>query len=263
MIRYLILGVVQGLTEFLPVSSSGHLVLGEHLLRLDPPGVLLETVLHLGTLFSVLFVFRRDVLTLVRSVFKGGTDRTEAIRLLLATLPIVFVGFFLQSRIEGVFSSIFWVAVCLCVNGGILFLADQANHRADRTSISLGTALLIGLAQAVSLLPGISRSGATISTGLFLGIRGKEAARFSFLLAIPAIFGAGLFQLYKAHRVAAPYQTEWGGLLLGGLVAAVVGTFAIKGLLVVVARGRLKIFSGYCLVLGIAVLIYLSVKGPG
>ena len=256
MIRYVILGIVQGLTEFLPVSSSGHLVLGEHILRLDPPGVLLEAILHLGTLFSVLFVFRRDVLNLVFSVFNGGEGRNEAIRLLLATLPIVLVGFFLQSRIEDLFSSILLVAVCLCINGGILLLADRANRRADRASIPLGTALLIGLAQAASLLPGISRSGVTISTGLFLGIRGKETARFSFLLAIPAIFGAGLFQLYKAHRVAAPYQTEWGGVLLGGFAAAIVGTLAIKGLLAVVARGRLSIFAGYCLTLGISALIY-------
>jgi len=260
MIRYVILGIVQGLTEFLPVSSSGHLVLGEHILQLDPPGVLLETVLHLGTLFSVLFVFRRDVLNLVRSVFKGGEDRNEAFRLLLATLPIVLVGFFLQSRIEGVFSSILLVAVCLCVNGGILFLADWANRRADRVSVPPGTALLIGLAQAASLLPGISRSGVTISTALFLGTRGKEAARFSFLLAIPAIFGAGLFQFYKAHRVVTPWQAEWRGLLVGGLVAAIVGAFAIKGLLAVIARGRLKTFAGYCLALGVAVLIYIYVR---
>ena len=260
MIRYVILGIVQGLTEFLPVSSSGHLVLGEQILRLDPPGVLLEAVLHLGTLLSVLVLFRREISDLVLSVFKGGEGRREAFRLLLGTLPIVLVGFFLQSRIEGIFSSVLLVAACLCVNGGILFFADRANRRADRVSVPLGAALLIGLAQAASLLPGISRSGATISTGLFLGVRGREAARFSFLLAIPAIVGAGLFQVWKARPVAGSYPAEWGGLLLGGLVAAVVGAFAIKGLLAVVARGRLKAFAGYCLALGTAVLIYLCAR---
>ena len=259
MIRYVVLGIVQGLTEFLPVSSSGHLVLGEHILRLDPPGVLLEAVLHLGTLLSVLFVFRREISSLVLSVFKGGEGQRETGRLFLATLPIVLVGFFLQSRIEGIFSSVLLVAVCLCVNGGVLFFADRANRRTGRVSVPLGAAFLIGLTQAASLLPGISRSGVTISMGLFLGIRGKEATRFSFLLAVPAIVGAGFFQLYKACYDVGSFQAEWGGLLVGGLVAAIVGAVAIKGLLAVVARGRLKAFAGYCLALGIAVLIYLCI----
>jgi undecaprenyl-diphosphatase len=256
MTRYLILGIVQGLTEFLPVSSSGHLVLAEHVLHLDPPGVLLEAILHLGTLCSILIVFRRDILRLALSLFQRGENGNEVVKVLIATLPVIVVGFFLQSRIEDVFSSILLIGICLCINGGILFYADRANRRADRVSISLSTATLIGFAQAASLLPGISRSGATISTGLFLGIRGQEAVRFSFLLAIPAIFGAGLFQLYQVHRTAAFCQVNGGGFLLGGLAAAIVGTLAIKGLLAVVYRGRLKVFAGYCLAIGISAVIY-------
>jgi len=257
-IRYLLLGIVQGLTEFLPISSSGHLVLAEKLLNIDPPGVLLEAVLHLGTLLAVLFVFRKDVLRLTLGLAKTQ-ERNELGRLVVGTLPIAILGFLFRERIEAAFSSVLLTGICLIITGGILLLADRASRSARRDGVHLLDSLLIGLAQAGALLPGISRSGATIATGMLRGIQGRVAARFSFLLSIPAIIGGGGFKLYEALREPNAYKSEWGGLLLGALVAGFVGALAIKGLLAIIARGKLKTFGFYCLALGLAALIYTNV----
>jgi len=257
-IRYLLLGIVQGLTEFLPISSSGHLVLAEKLLNIDPPGVLLEAVLHLGTLLAVLFIFRKDVLRLTLGLAKTQ-ERNELGRLVVGTLPIAILGFLFRERIEAAFSCVLLVGICLIITGGILLLADRASRSAHRDGVHLLDSLLIGLAQAGALLPGISRSGATIATGMLRGIQGRVAARFSFLLSIPAIIGGGGFKLYEALREPTVYKSEWGGLLLGALAAGFVGALAIKGLLAIIARGKLKTFGFYCLALGLASLIYTNV----
>ena len=259
MIRYLVLGVVQGLTEFLPVSSSGHLVLAQRLLHVNPPGVLLEVVLHLGTLVAVLVLFRCDLARLAKAIFSGGEGRKEIIRRIVATLPIALVGFFLETQIEAAFTSALLVGICLLVTGALLFAADCARKRARRSAIRLLDALAIGFAQAAAILPGISRSGATIGTGMILGVRGREAARFSFLLAIPAILAAGGVKLTQTVSDASLGSGEWAGLLLGALAAAVVGAAAIKGLLVLIARGKLKIFGIYCFALGLAAIILTNV----
>lgn len=256
MIRYLILGIVQGLTEFLPVSSSGHLVLAQRFLKFDPPDVFLEAVLHLGTLAAVLVLFRCDLARLAKAIFSGGEGRKEIIRLIVATLPIVFAGFFLGSQIEAAFTSSLLVGICLLITGGLLFVADRAGGRAENDAVRLPEALVIGFAQAAALLPGISRSGATIGTGMLLGIRGRDAARFSFLLAIPAILAAGGFKLTQTVGRASLDKGEWAGLLLGALAAAIVGALAIKGLLAIIARGKLKVFGIYCLAVGLAAIIH-------
>ena len=256
MIRYLILGAVQGLTEFLPISSSGHLVLAERILGLDPPGILLEALLHLGTLLAILLVFRHDLLRLARSFVRKGEERNETVRLLVGTLPIAVFGFLLQKRIESAFASTFIVGICFLINGGILCIAEWSIKRAHRSRTTLADALLIGLAQAAALLPGISRSGATISTGLLRGITGRAAARFSFLLAVPAVLGGGLYQLLESLHFLSAYQGEWVEFLFGMAAAAFIGVLAIKALLALIMRGKLKIFGVYCIVLGFASLIY-------
>jgi len=259
-IRYLILGVVQGLTEFLPVSSSGHLVLAQRVFHLDPPGTLVEATLHLGTLIAVLLLFRRDIVQLLRGLFIRGKERMEVGRLVIATVPIALVGFLLRTQIEQAFSSVLLVGVCLLVTAGILFLADRASRSTRRSSIRLFDALLIGFAQAAALLPGISRSGATIGAGLLLGVRGSQAARFSFLLAIPAILGAGGFRLYTALGEPAASEVAWGGLLLGAVAAALIGALAIKWLLAVIARGRLKAFGIYCAAVGVVAIVVSAIS---
>ena len=258
-IRYLILGIGQGLTEFLPVSSSGHLVLAQRFLKIDPPGVFLEAVLHLGTLVAVLVLFRRDLARLARAILSRGEGRKEITRLIVATVPIVFVGLFLRTQIEAAFTSSLLVGICLLITGGLLFAADRARRSAEEDAIRLPDALVIGFAQAAALLPGISRSGATIGTGMLLGIRGREAARFSFLLAIPAILAAGGFKLTQTVGRVSLGKAEWAGFLLGALAAAVVGALAIKGLLAIIARGKLKVFGIYCLALGLAAIIHANV----
>lgn len=256
MIYYFILGIVQGLTEFLPISSSAHLVLAGRFLGFDPPGLLLEAVVHLGTLCSVLLLFRRDIARLVRGLFNSGEERRRIGRLVVGTLPIVLCGFLLQEKIEAAFSSLVIIGFSLLVTGALLFLADHAGRKAKRSEVRLRDSLLIGLSQAAALLPGISRSGATIATGMILGIRGAEAARFSFLLSIPAILGAGGLKLYQALNNVTATPNEWAGLLLGALTAGAVGALAIKGLLAVISRGRLKTFGVYCLAVGLAVIVY-------
>jgi len=256
MIHYILLGIVQGLTEFLPVSSSAHLVLAERFLGFDQPGVLLEAALHLGTLSAVLLLFRRDLIRLVRGVFHRGSDRSEVGRLIIGTVPIVFFGLLFQSRIEAAFTSLSIIGLCLLVTGATLFLADWAGRRAKRHEVRLFDSIFIGLAQALALLPGISRSGTTIATGMALGIRGAEAARFSFLLSIPAILGAGVLKIIQALSTGSIPTGEWIGLLLGALTAGAIGALAIKGLLAVIARGRLKVFGFYCLTVGASAIIY-------
>ena len=170
---------------------------------------------------------------------------------------------YVQSKIEAAFTSLSVIGTCLLVTGTILFLADWAGRRAKRHEVRLFDSIFIGLAQALALLPGISRSGSTIATGMALGIRGTETARFSFLLSIPAILGAGALKVIQAFSTGSIPAGEWAGLLLGALTAGAVGALAIKGLLAVIARGRLKVFGIYCLAVGASVLIWLFVVSGG
>jgi undecaprenyl-diphosphatase len=255
-IDYFLLGVVQGLTEFLPISSSGHLVLVERLLGLNTPGVLFEACLHLGTLAAILVLFRSDLAALLRALTLRGTiERRKEIGLLvLGTVPIVVVGLLLRGEVDALFSSLRVVAAGLLVSGCLLLIADRRRGSA-RGEPRVVDALLIGVAQAAAIVPGVSRSGATIGSGILAGISPARAARFSFLLAIPAIAGAGALSLWDGLRAGeASHDGLW--IALGSLVAFVVGMAAIRILLAAVAKGRLWIFAAYCLALGVAVLLW-------
>lgn len=256
MIRYAILGAVQGLTEFLPVSSSAHLVLAQRVLGVDPPGVLLEALLHWGTLAAVVFAFRTDLWSIAKSLTpRGSIEGRKEIGLILAgTIPIVVLGLLLRSTIASAFSSLLVVGASLLVTGLALGLTGIVRRRVERNVARFPDALLVGLAQAASLFPGISRSGLTISTGLFSGLTPKGAARFSFLLAVPALFGAGLLSLWEAVRAGDP-STPWSGLAIGAATAFLVGFASIKALLAVLSRGQFWVFAVYCAVLGGVVLI--------
>jgi len=256
MIRYAILGAVQGLTEFLPISSSGHLVLAQRLLDLDPPGVLLEALLHLGTLAAVILVFRRDLWEMAKSLTPKGTiDGRKEIGLILAgTIPIVVLGLLLRGQMESVFASLTIVGAGLLLTGLLLALTGIVRYRVERNRARFVDALIIGLAQAVALFPGVSRSGVTISAGRFVGMTPRGAARFSFLLAVPALFGAGLLSLWDAVSVGTE-GAPWLGLFVGTLTAFVVGFGAVKLLLALVSRGRFWVFSIYCVIVGVVVLV--------
>lgn len=211
----LILALVQGLTEFLPVSSSGHLVLTSRVLGWEDQGVVIDIAVHLGTLLAVLVYFRRDVLRIMAGAlrlftFRGGPDARLAIMLLIATLPIVLVGFLAQDVVETVFRSVEVIAWATIGFALLLWLADRIGMTLQRIEhLGVLGALLIGLAQVLALIPGTSRSGITMTAGRFLGMERTEAARFSLLLSIPTIVGAGTLkgtQVWQAGDIALGYD---------------------------------------------------------
>lgn len=258
-----LLGVVQGLTEFLPISSSGHLVIVQTLLeRFEQPGLFFDVVLHLGTLGAVLHYFRSDLVELVsfgKIRPSGGGVRelgsvSEVIQwIVVATVPTALIGLFFQHAIEQLFTTLRPTGAFLCVTGFLLYFSSLASRgRSHHRRLHYGVALCIGIAQGVAILPGISRSGATIAMGLFLGLKGLEAARFSFLISIPAILGAFVLHLPYLRSFD---TNEMGVYLLGGVTAGVMGWCAIAWLLDWVRKGRFVLFAYYCWIVGGLVLL--------
>ncbi|MBE0634458.1 undecaprenyl-diphosphate phosphatase [Candidatus Bipolaricaulota bacterium] len=257
MIRYALLGLVQGLTEFLPVSSSGHLVLAQRWLGLDPPGVLLEAMLHWGTLAAVLVVFRRDIVALLLSLRgKGRVElRKDAGFLIAGTVPLVTVALLFREGIQSAFSSTMAIGVGLLVTAAVLCAGHFAARGRNRHAlIRFPDALGVGLAQAAAVFPGISRSGLTISAGHVLGLTAAQAVRFAFLLSIPALFGAGLLHLLDALET--PQVHDWLGLTIGASCAFASGWLSLRAALALVMRGKLWVFAIYCLLLGSSVLAW-------
>jgi undecaprenyl-diphosphatase len=258
----IILGFVQGATEFVPVSSSGHLVLVPWLLGWDSPGLLFDTAVHLGTLVAVLLYFRHDWKLLVtawlRSLRRRDRQSLEsrlAWLLLLGTGPAALLGFVFEDFFESLFGEPGWVSFFLLVTAGLLAVAERVgSRRRELNDVAPKDALLIGLGQAAAIAPGMSRSGATISVGLLRGLRRQDAARFSFLLATPIIIVAGLFKLVDLVRMPDPLVYA-PGLAVGFVTAAAVGYVCIWGLLRYLERGSLYVFSAYCVLLGVTCLV--------
>ena len=261
----IILGLLQGLTEFLPISSSGHLVLFKDLLGVDDPAVFFIVSVHFGTLLAVLTVFWRLAVNIAVSLFKGiaagrgasarlKSDRyfKLAVLIIIGSLPAGLLGVLLDRRIELAFSSPTLTAFMLLVTGLILWPTRYAKSHGRQ--VSYKGSLLIGAAQAFAMLPGISRSGATISTGLYCGVEANQAVEFSFLLALPAILGATLLKA-RELLVGPPQSLPILPIFLGTVVAYLSGYLAIKWLLRIVRRGRLDWFSYYCWAVGLAYLI--------
>lgn len=251
-----VLGTVQGLTEFLPVSSSAHLVLVPWALGWADPGLSFDVVVHLGTLGALLLYFGRDLATLARRLVAGAPDgRRLLLALAVGTVPGAAAGYFAKGFFEGLFTRPDWVGVFLLGTAGLLTVAEWAGRRArPLEAIGAFEAGWIGLAQAVAIAPGISRSGATIAAGLLLGFTREAAARFSFLLAIPIIFGAGIYQLLGL-RVAGAAPVAWAPLLAGFVAALGTGYAAIGMLLRYLRTRSLSPFALYCLVLGLLVVV--------
>lgn len=251
----IILGIVQGLTEFLPISSSGHLVLCEHLLNAKMPGVVFELIVHVGTLLSVLVYFRRRIARLILSIFDKSmiNERSTLIYLIIGTIPAVIVGILLDKIIEQAFVSPLLTSLMLIVTGLIL-LGTSFVQKGER-GIKPPNALLIGLAQALAIFPGISRSGATISMGLFAGVKPIVAAEFSFLLSIPVIIGAVVF---KTGDIVSVNTALLGHYMLGAVLSFIFGLLAVHFLLSMIKKGRFKYFGIYCLMVGIFGIIYFA-----
>lgn len=259
LLEAILLGIVQGATEFLPVSSSGHLVIGQHLLGLRLTGVTFEVAVHVATLVSILVVYRARVAELVVGVLRRESEALRfALLLVLATIPAGLVGVFLGDVVEGLFDDPRVTGVALLVTGTFLWTTRAALARGEDRSITPAIALLVGLAQALAITPGISRSGATVTAALWLGLRPERAAEFSFLMAVPAIAGAGVLQLR--------HLGEGGGvgvapLLLGGLAAGITGVLAIRLFLALLRREAFHRFALYCWGVGLFFLVLLGVQG--
>ncbi|MGH2373460.1 MAG: undecaprenyl-diphosphate phosphatase, partial [bacterium] len=264
MLDLIILGIVQGLTEFLPISSTAHLLFAEHYLGLRRPGIALEAALHLGTVAAAVVLFWTDVVRLVRggiallrrpALAWGRADENAdgyprlAASIVAATAITAALGLAFAGPLQRMFESVRGAAYQLLATGAILLWSRERGTRsAPQASVADGAAL--GLAQASSIIPGISRSGITIVTGIALGMRRTEAARLSFLIGIPAVLGASVFGL-KDVKLAAQLGHTALELVVGFLVAAVVGAVAILWLITLVRRGRLIAFSAYCWLVGI------------
>jgi len=253
----LVLGIVQGLTEFIPVSSSGHLVIFQHLFGVQGSPLTFDVMVHIGTLTAVFVAFWDDILTILRNPL-GKLTRL----IVVGCIPAGLMGFFLQPYFEKAFESLLVVGIGLLITGAVLKIsekvADKSLNMKEIRETSYGDVLFIGLLQGIAIVPGISRSGSTIAGGLLAGLDRTFAARYSFLVAIPVILGAGLVQLKDLPgNIAAE---NWLPYLVGFMAAAVFGYLAIKVVMKLVRNGRLSIFSYYCWAVGAITLAYYFLR---
>lgn len=245
----LILAILQGLTEFLPISSSGHLVIGQKLLDIDLPGNAFEVVLHIGTLMSVVTVFRVELKTLLFNL-NDSSNRYYISAIAIGTIPALLFGLLLKDYISLIFDNIRFVSVSLVFTGVMLITSKFIIKRNVKLTLFIG--IVIGLAQAVAIIPGISRSGTTICMGVLMGLSASEAAKFSFLLSIPVIIGAGLLTAMNIETI--PFGLDI--ILLGILFSYLVGWISLKWLLTILSTGKLYWFGVYCLIIGL--FVYMS-----
>ncbi|PQJ31311.1 UDP-diphosphatase [Nonlabens arenilitoris] len=251
----LILGVIQGLTEFLPVSSSGHLELGKAILgdnSVPEESLLFTVVLHFATALSTIIVFRKDIFNLLAGIFTGKSeDLIFAGKIILSMIPAVIVGLFFEEQLEALFNgNIVLVGCMLIVTGLLLFLAGRAKNTGK--NIGWKDALLIGVSQAIAMLPGISRSGATISTSVLLGNDRTKAARFSFLMVVPLIFGK-IAKDIMSGDISMESSTSMP-LLIGFIAAFVTGLIACTWMISLVRKAKLHYFSYYCFAVGLVAI---------
>ena len=256
-LQVVILAIVQGITEFLPVSSSAHLILPSQVLGWPDQGLAFDVAVHLGTLMAVMTYYRRDLFAMIGGAGQAVTQRTMnddlklGLLVVLATIPAVLFGFLGDDWIERELRSALVIAVTTLVFGALLWAADSFGKR-QFSLVRLGVigAIFIGLAQALALIPGTSRSGITITAALALGYQREDAARFSFLLSIPAILGASFVQLRDVSLVSLSPTAVASGVL----ASFVVGWMALVFMLALLRRGRFGVFSWYCFGLGAVAL---------
>jgi undecaprenyl-diphosphatase len=257
-IQIVLLGIIQGLTEFFPVSSSGHLVLFQNILGMKEPQLFVDVMLHVGTLISLVVFLRKELISLAKGfwVFAKSPKMHYAdprikvlFALFVASVPTVIIGYFFSDFFESLFASLRKVGLALIVTGGYLFLTKFAREKQRNFFVH---PLIIGMLQGAAIVPGFSRSGLTIGGGIFLGWQREEAARFSFLLSIPAILGAALYQFSKIDVGA----QSWTLILTGVSVSALFGYLALALLVSVINRGKFYVFSFYCFLAGVIAIIF-------
>ena len=269
----LILGIVQGLTEFLPVSSSGHLMIFKELLGVDAEGFLDFTVtVHFATVLSTVIVFWSAIWSLLKGIFKFRyNDETDYVaKLIVSMVPVAVVGLFFKDSVEALFGeSLFVVAISLIITALLLFLSDNASHFSCRRKPSAGTdvperrngisflqAFVVGLGQACAVAPGLSRSGTTIATGLLCGVKRDVMAQFSFLMVLVPILGEQLLSVIDAVGEGAGLVLPVTDLLLGFIGAFVAGLVSCKAMVAIVRKARLTYFALYCLVVALMLLLF-------
>jgi undecaprenyl-diphosphatase len=270
-IQAIILGAIQGLSEFIPISSSAHLVITQSIMGWKIPeqdAFIFDVLVHLGTLVAVVIYFRKDLWEILRAFISGIVNKRpffeDASRLgwilILATIPSIIVGFIFQSQVEVAFSSPLFAGIFLSVTAILLFMAEIIGNRSRKLDkINWKDGLIIGLFQAISLLPGISRSGSAITGGMVRNLDRPSSARFSFLLSIPAIVGA--VALAIVDLIHSPnYALQIPTLIAGFIVSGLVGYLSIRWLLSFLAKRPLYIFSVYCLVVSLIIIIFSIIK---
>ncbi len=268
-LQAVILGIIQGLTEFLPVSSSGHLVIFQHLFGLKEPELFFDICVHLGTLVAVIIFFRKEIEAIIISIsrfvklyFKKkvsfvyifeDVDTKLAFLIVVGTIPTAILGLLFHKVADLLFSSVVIVGFMLLLTGFLLLGTRWVKNVGESiTHFSIKDALIIGLMQGIAIMPGISRSGATIAIGLFLGLNRETAARYSFLLSIPAILGAAMLSLIDVSTNSAfPLMVSF----IGAFTSCIVGYSALRLLVYIVKQGRLHIFAPYCWLAGVIALM--------
>ncbi|MCB0916676.1 MAG: undecaprenyl-diphosphate phosphatase, partial [Actinobacteria bacterium] len=257
----IVLGIIQGLTEFLPISSSGHLLILSQIFGWDDPGAAFTAVSQIGTETAVLIYFRRDIWRIISTwtkslytpALRGQIDARMGWYVIVGTIPIGFFGFFFSDQIETAARNLWLVATVLIVFGIILGIADRVGRKTrELETLSMRSGLLFGLGQALALIPGVSRSGATITTGLFLGFTREAATRYAFLLAIPAVLASGL---YQATKIGDEANVPWGQTIVATAIAFVIGYLVIAWLIRYVATNSYMPFVIYRVALGSLVLV--------
>ena len=258
----IVLGIIQGLTEFLPVSSSGHLELGKAILgdhSIPEESLMFTVVLHFATALSTIVVFRKDIFYILKGLltFKWNDDTQFIAKIVVSMIPAVVVGLFFEEQMEQLFGGkILLVGCMLIVTAILLFLADKAKDTDKK--VSFKNALVIGISQAIAILPGISRSGATISTSVLLGNDKTKAARFSFLMVVPLIFGKIAKDVLSGELT---YESHnFTSLAIGFIVAFVAGLFACTWMISIVKKSKLSYFALYCILVGLTAIIFSFLK---
>ena len=248
MLEIIVLGIIQGITEFLPISSSGHLVIAQNILGVKSPGNTLEVLFHFGTLMSVVYVFFEDI----KQIFLTMNEKNNQLfifYIIIATLPAILAGLLLKDYFLKIFDNVHLVGLALCSTGFLLIFSKRFKN--NQKEISFSSSIAVGVAQAIAIIPGISRSGSTISICMFLGIPPKEAARFSFLLSIPVILGASFLGYLEIES-----NNIFNNLTLTVAITTsfVTGVLALKILLKILEVGRFYFFGFYCLIAGVSTI---------
>lgn len=274
-VQSIVIGIIEGLTEFIPVSSTAHMDVFPQLFGWDDPGAAFSAVIQLGPIIALIFYFRKDLAKYIKGIFRNpnpvkikpeDTDAKLGWYALLATPPVLLAGKFLEKRIEGSFRSLIVVGLALIIFSIVIWFSEQLGRRnRSMETMSFAQAMVIGIAQALALIPGVSRSGATMTAALFLNFDRESATRFSFLLSIPALTAAGVYKLVKdvlrspdLHSMVAPYVT-------GTLVAGITGYVVIHWFLGFVRNHKMNVFIVYRILLGVTILLLVGaqkIKSP-